>query len=149
MTGARLNSASPAGVRDSGLGRPAGERLPQHMEALQAANRIRLDRAAFKRKLRGDGSLYSRLRVANALCATERPAWMETMSAFDLIVACPRLGRQFAVRVLRDAGIPEAKTIGSATFRQRQALAQILAERPDRELSQYDRMAFERTLRDG
>jgi len=123
------------------------EAVPQHLAALALANEIRLARGEMKRQLRNDGHLLSPLRVAYILCEADRQSWLDGMTLFDLIDACPRFGRARILRLLSQAQISELATVGSATNRQRQALANALDDLVRDRLTRRERMAFERQLR--
>ena len=88
---------------------------PQHMRALDQANRVRLARAALKRRV-GIGDLT----VADVL---DRSPWeAESMQLADLLMSQRRWGRTRCRRFLGSIQISENKTVGSLTERQRQAL---------------------------
>jgi len=123
------------------------EVVPQHMEALKLANEYRIARATLRRTLKGDGPLLAPLRVAHVLCGADRPDWIEGMTIFDLAAACPRFGRQRVLPILALAGVSEITLVGSATVRQRQAVAAGLDWTVRDRLSRKQRMAFERQLR--
>jgi hypothetical protein len=91
-------------------------RAPQHLQALERANRVRLARATLKRKVAvGD------LAVANVIL--ERPWEADTMAVCDLLLSQRRWGLMRARKVLAAIPIPETKPIGDLTDRQRNALA--------------------------
>lgn len=89
---------------------------PQHMRALNQANRVRLARAELKRQI-ADGDRT----VAEVV--TECPWESVSMAIADLLLSQHRWGRTRCRRFL--AGLPmlETKTIGSMTDRQRTQLA--------------------------
>lgn len=89
---------------------------PQHMRALERANRVRLARAELKRQV-SEGQ-----RSVTEIVLT-CPWEAESMSIADLLMSQHRWGRTRCRRFL--AGIPmsETKTIGSMTDRQRGTLA--------------------------
>src|SRR5215217_5941755 len=89
---------------------------PQHMRALQQANRVRLSRAELKRQV-GDGERS----VANVVL--ECPWEAESMSIADLLMSQHRWGRTRCRRFLLQLSMNETKTIGSMTDRQRRCLA--------------------------
>ena len=89
---------------------------PQHMRALQQANRVRLARAELKRQV-GDGDTT----VADVV--TECPWEAESMSIADLLMSQHRWGRTRCRRFLASIPMSETKTVGSMTERQRRALA--------------------------
>jgi hypothetical protein len=98
------------------MGTTATAPAPQHMRALEQANRVRLARAELKRQV-ADGEAT----VADVVLS--RPWEAESMSIADLLMSQHRWGRTRCRRFL--AGIPmvETKTIGSMTDRQRRELA--------------------------
>lgn len=88
---------------------------PQHMRALNQANRVRLARAALKRRV-GVGDLQ----VADVL---DRSPWeAQSMQVADLLMSQRRWGRTRCRKFLLSIQIAENKTIGSLTERQRQVL---------------------------
>jgi hypothetical protein len=96
---------------------------PQHLRALERANRVRLARASLKRRI-GQGELA----VSDVLI--KRPWEADTMEVCDLLLSQRRWGIMRARRVLATIPIPENKPIGQLTDRQRTALARKLARRP-------------------
>jgi hypothetical protein len=95
---------------------------PQHLRALEHANRIRLARADLKRKI-GSG------RVSAADVVSNPPSEVEGMSISELLMSQRRWGRARCRRILLSLGVPENKRIGTLTERQRQALALLLASK--------------------
>ena len=89
---------------------------PQHMRALDRANRVRLARAELKREI-ADGTRS----VADVV--TERPWESESMSITDLLMSQHRWGHTRCRRFLAQMPMSETKTIGSMTDRQRSQLA--------------------------
>ena len=89
---------------------------PQHMRALQQANRVRLARAELKRQVT-DGETS----VADVVL--ECPWEAESMAIADLLMSQHRWGHTRCRRFLASIPMSETKTIGSMTDRQRQALA--------------------------
>jgi hypothetical protein len=88
--------------------------LPQHMEELGNANRVRFQNSAVKREVAaGD------LTVVQAL-GDERAARLRIV---DLLVAQRRWGADRAVKLLVEVGIHEHRRVCDLTARQRQALA--------------------------
>lgn len=88
---------------------------PQHMRALDQANRVRLARAELKRRV-GVGDLT----VADVL---ERSPWeAESMQLADLLMSQRRWGRTRCRKFLSSIQILENKMVGSLTERQRQAV---------------------------
>ena len=93
---------------------------PQHLRALERANRVRLARAALKRQVAaGDRS------VAEVIMAS--PWEAESMSVSELLMSQRRWGRTRCRRILLSLGLPENKQIGTMTERQRAALAAMLS----------------------
>ena len=89
---------------------------PQHMRALDRANRVRLARAELKREI-AEGSRT----VADVVA--ECPWESESMMISDLLMSQHRWGRTRCRRFLASTSIPETKTVGSLTDRQRTLLA--------------------------
>ena len=94
--------------------------VPQHMEALARANRVRLARAELKRAVaRGD---LDPARVIEA-CSWET----ESMTLAELLTSQRRWGRTRARKLLQALGLSENKRIGTLTPRQRSLLSAALA----------------------
>lgn len=95
---------------------------PQHLRALEHANRVRLARAHLKRQIAaGDVEVES--------VVSELPWEVESMSVSELLMSQRRWGRARCRRLLLSLGIPENKKIGTMTERQRSALCGLLAAR--------------------
>ena len=93
---------------------------PQHLKALERANRVRLARAALKRQVAsGERS------AAEVIMAS--PWEAESMSVSELLMSQRRWGRTRCRRVLLSLALPENKQIGTMTERQRAALAAMLS----------------------
>jgi hypothetical protein len=93
---------------------------PQHLQALERANAVRLARADLKRRVaEGD--------VTAAEVILRSPWEAESMTVSDLLTSQKRWGSTRCRKFLQCVSIPENKTIGSMTERQRRALAQLLA----------------------
>jgi hypothetical protein len=92
---------------------------PQHLLALDRANRVRVARAALKRRLRS-----GELPAAEAIlrCAHET----DTMTVAEVLVNQRGWGPTRSRRMLRSASLAERKTLGSLTERQRVMLAALL-----------------------
>src|SRR4051794_26204894 len=89
---------------------------PQHLQALQRANEVRLARAALKRRVAsGD------LTAADVILAC--PAEAEGMAVSDLLMSQRRWGRTRCRKFLAESHISENKAIGTLTDRQRKAVA--------------------------
>ena len=94
---------------------------PQHLQALQRANAVRLARADLKRRVaEGDVS------AADVILGS--PWEAESMTVSDLLTSQKRWGSTRCRKFLQCVPIPENKTIGSMTERQRRALAQMLRD---------------------
>ncbi len=91
-------------------------RAPQHLRALQQANRVRLARAELKRMV-ADGERSA------AEVVLECPWEAESMTIGDLLMSQHRWGHTRCRRFLAAIQMVETKTIGSMTERQRRALA--------------------------
>src|SRR3954447_13811526 len=89
---------------------------PQHLRALQQANRVRLARAELKRQV-ADGE-----RTVGEI-VLECPWEAESMTIGDLLQSQHRWGRTRCIKFLAALSMSETKTIGSMTDRQRDALA--------------------------
>ncbi|HEY2604172.1 MAG TPA: hypothetical protein VGI67_21625 [Thermoleophilaceae bacterium] len=95
---------------------------PQHLRALEQANRVRLARAELKRRVATQQTSVVDVMV-------ERPWQAESMAISDLLMSQRRWGRARCRRLLVSLGIPENKAIGTFTERQRSALVNGLASR--------------------
>lgn len=94
--------------------------VPQHLTALEKANRVRLARAELKRAVEAGEVAVSAVVL--------RPPWCAlTMTVYDLLVEQRRWGRQRAVKLLSAIPVSENKTLGSLTHRQRLELARLLS----------------------
>ena len=95
---------------------------PQHLRALEQANRVRLARAELKRRVS--------LQQASVVDVIVECPWeAESMEISDLLMSQRRWGRARCRRLLVALGIPENKQIGTFTERQRGALVAGLAAR--------------------
>jgi hypothetical protein len=92
---------------------------PQHMQALQRANEVRLARAELKRRV-GDGAIT----VAEVI--VECPWEAASMTIAELLTSQRRWGATRCSKFLASIGLPETKTVGSMTERQRSVLAAAL-----------------------
>jgi hypothetical protein len=95
---------------------------PQHMQALELANRVRLARATLKRRV-GSGELT----VAEVIVTC--PWEAESMPIMDLLMSQRRWGRTRCRKFLTSIRMSETKTVGSLTERQRRTLAALLSAR--------------------
>jgi hypothetical protein len=98
-------------------------RGPQHMQALQRANEVRLARAELKRRIS-----YGDTSAAEVVLSS--PWEVETMAVAELLMSQRRWGHTRARRFLAAIPMAETKTIGSMTERQRQTLAAMLNASP-------------------
>jgi hypothetical protein len=89
---------------------------PQHLKALERANRVRLARARLKRQVAA-----GERNVAEVIMAS--PWEADSMDISELLMSQRRWGRTRCRRVLLSLGLPENKQIGTMTERQRTALA--------------------------
>jgi hypothetical protein len=102
---------------------------PQHLRALEHANRVRLARAELKRRVAaGD------VRVADVVL--ECPWEAHSMELSELLMSQKRWGRERCRRLLLALGIPENKQVGTLTQRQRAALAAMVAAPPSERRAQ-------------
>jgi hypothetical protein len=95
---------------------------PQHLRALEHANRVRLARAELKRRI-----ATQQTSVVEVIL--DCPWQAESMSISDLLMSQRRWGRARCRRLLVSLGIPENKQIGTFTERQRTALAAVMSAR--------------------
>ncbi len=92
---------------------------PQHMQALQRANQIRLARAALKRHI-GSGA------IAVSEVIVTCPPEAASMPIGELLMSQRRWGAARCQKFLADIGMPETKAVGSMTERQRRVLAAMM-----------------------
>ncbi len=92
---------------------------PQHMQALQRANEVRLARAELKRQV-GEGAAT----VQDIVRAC--PWEAASMTIAELLTSQRRWGTTRCSKFLAGIGMPETKTVGSMTERQRSLLATLL-----------------------
>jgi len=92
---------------------------PQHMIALRRANQVRLARAELKRHV-GEGSV-------SVTDVVSRVPWeAASMTISELLTSQPHWGTTRTSRFLAKFGVPETKTVGSFTERQRNLFASLL-----------------------
>jgi hypothetical protein len=97
----------------------APSRAPQHMQALEYANRIRLARAALKRSVKvGEVTAADVIRTC--------PPEAESMSVSELLRAQRRWGRTRSRKFLLTLSLSENRQLGRLTERQRLLLAREL-----------------------
>ncbi|HVF77632.1 MAG TPA: hypothetical protein VNA28_05000 [Solirubrobacteraceae bacterium] len=92
---------------------------PQHMQALQRANKVRLARAELKRRV-GEGTLT----VGEVILVC--PWEAASMTIAELLASQRRWGTTRVSKFLASIGMPETKTVGSMTERQRSLLAALI-----------------------
>lgn len=109
-----MNATATIGARPR-----EGRSEPQHMRALERANRVRLARAELKRRVHGGDQSVAEVVLA---CPWEA----ESMTIADLLMSQRRWGATRCRRFLATIPMSETKTIGSMTERQRRALADLL-----------------------
>lgn len=93
---------------------------PQHLQALQRANAVRLARAELKRRV-AEGE------ISTAEVILDAPWEAESMTISDLLTSQRRWGHTRCRKFLQGVPMSENKTLGSMTPRQRLALAQMLS----------------------
>jgi len=89
------------------------------MQALQRANEVRLARAELKRKV-GEGAIT----VAEVILAC--PWEAASMTIAELLTSQRRWGTTRCGKFLAQIGMPETKSVGSMTERQRSLLAAMM-----------------------
>jgi len=93
--------------------------IPQHMQALARANRVRLARAELKRSIgRGDVDVAEVIR--------DCPWETESMTLAELLTSQRRWGRTRARKLLQGLALNENKRLGTLTPRQRALLSSAL-----------------------
>lgn len=93
---------------------------PQHLKALEQANRVRLARAELKRQV-------AAAETTAADVVLDCPWQATSMELSDLLMSQRRWGRARCRRLLLSLGLPENKHIGTLTPRQRRALVGVLS----------------------
>lgn len=96
--------------------------MPQHLRALDKANRVRLARADLKRRVAAE-------EIDAAEVLLTRPWQAESMTVSELLMSQRRWGRTRARRLLLSQGVPENKRIETLTERQRRGLAAHLRQK--------------------
>ena len=98
---------------------------PQHMQALEHANRVRLARASLKRSVAAG-------RVDAAEIVRECPWQVQSMAIGELLRSQRRWGRTRARKFLFPMALNENRELGRLTTRQRELLAtELEAKRPE------------------
>ncbi len=98
---------------------------PQYMRALERANEVRLARAGLKRRI-----AVGEIDAAEVIL--ECPWEARSMAIADLLMSQRRWGQMRCRNFLAQIPMPEKKTIGSMTDRQRRTLAVLLRATPER-----------------
>lgn len=93
--------------------------VPQRTRALHHANEIRLARAQLKRRV-AEG------KISAAEVILSCPWEIESMAVTDLLMSQRRWGHTRCRKLLTAIPLPETKTVGSMTDRQRRTLAAML-----------------------
>lgn len=97
-------------------GLPTTSPGPQHLQALQRANRVRLARAELKRRI-AEGEITAGEVILSS------PWEARSMAIGDVLMSQRRWGSTRCRKFLATFRISETKTVGSLTQRQRVALA--------------------------
>ena len=106
---------------------------PQHLRALARANEVRLARAELKRRI-SDGEITA------ASVILDCPDEAASMEIADLLSSQRRWGDTRCRKFLQGLRLPETKTIGSMTERQKLEVASLLVpSAAARELADRDR----------
>ena len=92
---------------------------PQHLRALEQANRVRLARAELKRRIAAQ-----ELSAADVIMMCPEEA--RGMSLSDVLMSQRRWGRARCRRLLLSLHLPENKQLGTLTQRQKLALAAVI-----------------------
>jgi hypothetical protein len=92
---------------------------PQHMRALERANKVRLARAGLKRRV-----AIGEVDVATVIL--DCPWEAHSMAVADLLMSQRRWGQTRCRKFLAQIPMSEKKTVGSMTDRQRRTLAVML-----------------------
>lgn len=100
---------------------------PQHMRALERANKVRLARAELKRRVASGETSVSEVILR---CPWEA----DSMAIGDLLMSQRRWGQTRCRKFLVQIPMSEQKTIGSMTERQRRTLAAMLTAGPTAEI---------------
>jgi len=92
-----------------------GKAVPQHLQALERANRVRLARAELKRSVASGEVSVTRV-------ITECPWESGTMTLSELLRSQSRWGRTRTRKLLASVGLNENKRLETLTERQRMLL---------------------------
>lgn len=100
---------------------------PQHMRALERANRVRLARADLKRRVAAG-------KVSAAEVVLEAPWEAQSMPISDLLTSQKRWGHTRCRKFLTRAGVSENRQLRQLTERQRLVLSSLLMPNGSHEL---------------
>ncbi|MDQ3608381.1 MAG: hypothetical protein M3459_05700 [Actinomycetota bacterium] len=89
---------------------------PQYMEALRRANEVRLARVHTRRQVTA-----GKLSVGEVILTCPRE--LRTMTVFELLTAQRRWGDKRSRDLLAEVELPETKSLGTMTERQRRLVA--------------------------
>ncbi len=110
----------------------AAQARPQPVTALHGANKLRLGRAAQKRRLATAHDTYAARALAAEL-VVETPAELVTITVRGLLLACTGVGERVATQLVTRAGLSGGERLGDGTPRhgmltprQRRVLAEVL-----------------------
>jgi hypothetical protein len=92
---------------------------PQHMQALEKANVVRLARAELKRSVQDGTTTVGEV-------VLKCPWEAASMTIAELLLSQRRWGATRCSKFLTGIGMSETKTVGSMTDRQRRALAAMI-----------------------
>src|SRR5690349_14746204 len=104
-----VKKSSPGGAFMGHIGTAVA--APQHLRALEHANRVRLARASLKRDIAAGSTTAAQVVI-------DMPWEVESMSVSELLMSQRRWGRARCRRLLLSLGIAENKRIGTMTLRQ-------------------------------
>jgi hypothetical protein len=99
---------------------PVGPARPQHLRALERANKVRVARAELKRRV-----AFGDIEAADVVLSC--PWQTQSMPVGELLMSQRRWGSSRSRKLLALLPISETKRMGSMTDRQRHALAALLA----------------------
>jgi len=117
-----VDAATTATATTTATGHQVEVEAPQHMQALERANLVRLARAELKRAI-GRGDLDASEVVRDC------PWETESMTISELLTSQRRWGRTRARKFLTPLSLNENKQLGTLTSRQRRLLSTELASR--------------------
>jgi hypothetical protein len=93
--------------------------MTQRMEALEHANRIRIERSRLKKSIQ-------RRELSAADVLRDPPEFTASMLVFDLLCAVPRWGDAKTKGVLNGLGVSHSRAVGGLSARQRELLALVV-----------------------